>query len=63
MGRCVPAEETVRSGRPGQLCGPGLAHQAVAAHRQRQHPRQPQVPKTGVYVLQTPHQTHHVREE
>lgn len=55
MGRCVSSEETVCAGRPGQLSGPGLAHQAAAAHRQCQHSCQPQVFKTGVYVLQTPH--------
>lgn len=51
MGWSVPSEETVRAGRPGQLRGPGLAHQAAAAHRQRQHSRQPQVFKAGVYEL------------
>lgn len=53
MGRCVSSEEVVCTGRPGQLCGPGMAHQATAAHRQRQHSCQPKVFKTGVYVPQT----------
>ena len=56
MGRRVSPEETVCAGRPGQLSGPGLAHQAAAAHRQCQHSCQPQVSKAGVYVPQTPHQ-------
>lgn len=51
MGRRVPSEETVRAGCPGQLRGPGLAHQAAAAHHQRQHSCQPQVFKAGVYEL------------
>lgn len=52
MGRGVPPEETVCAGREGQLTGPGMAHQATATHCQCQHPRQPQVSKTGVYELQ-----------
>lgn len=51
MGRGVPPEETVCAGREGQLTGPGMAHQATAAHCQCQHPRQPQVSKAGVYEL------------
>ena len=55
MGRRVSPEEAVRAGRAGQLGGPSLAHQAAATHRQRQrqHSRQPQVFKAGVYVLRT----------
>lgn len=52
MGRCVSSEETVCAGCPGQLRGPGLAHQAAAAHCQCQHSCQPQVFETGVYELQ-----------
>lgn len=49
VGWSFPTEEVVRAGRQGQLCGPGLANQAAAADRQRQHPRQPKVFKAGVY--------------
>lgn len=55
MGRGVPFEETVCAGREGQLTGPGVAHQATAAHCQCQHPRQPQVFKAGVYDLWQKH--------
>lgn len=51
MGRSVPPEETVCAGCEGQLTGPGVAHQATAAHCQCQHPCQPQVSKAGVYEL------------
>lgn len=55
MGRGVPPEETVCAGCEGQLTGPGMAHQATAAHCQCQHPRQPQVSKAGVYELRQKH--------
>jgi len=48
LGRRVPSQEAVRPGRPRQRGGPGVAHQATAGHRERQHPRQPQVPQAGV---------------
>lgn len=53
VGRGVPHKEAVFAGRQGQLSGPGLAHQAAPAHRQLQHPHQPQVFQAGVYA-QTP---------